>query len=197
MRFLAVILVIVFPFLASAQEGTLLDPDTPVEEQLPEGWLDLKSGESGVVFLVGKVGKPPAENTDNPFVYALQKAGLEDVSVRQIRVPPGKYEIELAEASEPITVDADAGKITFVEVFAERPGDPTAKIVFYNTLPETTAFMTAAIKKSGNVEYLKPERVDPVGNVIHVSTEPPWPVPKEPKPNPSPNPEEDKPPVMK
>jgi hypothetical protein len=155
--------------------------DVPLQ-QLLEEWSRVKQDEAGLVLSVrsDKLGFVFVGDTKGS-TFEARPWRSDAKYIRQFRVKPGNYTILInrVPGTDPVnsvTVFAKPGQLTYVDVEGSLNGAAVgARVGRVN--PDLAATLQAA--SQAGVPF-QPTYIEPVGNVIQVSTEPPWPVPPPP-----------------
>jgi hypothetical protein len=166
-----------------------------LRQKLPEGkkqadvlaqWVNVPPSDGGLVIIIDAkiLGIEISDPEGVKFDARKWQPGIP--YIKQFRVTPGRYQLRLSEPFVSVDVVTKPGSLTYVQFspyFRGRVRGGRITSWIDNTAPAQVAqFLLGASKEVGLAEALTTTHIAPAGNILYVSTEPPWSIPPPPPP---------------
>jgi hypothetical protein len=148
-------------------------------------WLSIPEHQGGLViatdFLVSQVTIADQANKLLQIVKWNQKFPF----IHQVRLKPSRYFVELPGPSQRqgVEVEIKAGSLTYLSFDPKNTGGTHVELSYGKAEFDVGKLLDAAFN-AGNADAFSVTTAEPLGSVLVLSTEPPWPIPPPPPPPP-------------
>lgn len=140
-------------------------------------WTSLPENRSGLVIIVDRdVSFVALEDTEGRKLDTA-KWNFGTPFIRQYRVPPGIYRLQLSALIKSVDIAAEPAALTYIRLAPYKVDQEDVGLQITSWTGPPTSEIRALIKRAqdeGIADVLGTARINPASNELYLNTDPPW-----------------------